>query len=179
MREFADGASGKITGNIRFLGKTLKAPLSGRKCAYYHVLIEQYESTGRAGHYMTKHESEEAGDVIIEHNGTYAVIHTNLIKSYLVDDRKYTSGLLKNTTPQLEAFLKNHNLSSESFLGMNKSMRYREGILEEGEAIAVMGKGFWKSKEEFTFPIPNPKVLVIEPDSENPVYLSDDPETVK
>jgi len=30
---------------------------------------------------------------------------------------------------------------SEGFLGFNKSIRYKEGILENGEEIAVFGKG--------------------------------------
>ena len=57
--------------------------------------------------------------------------------------------------------------------------RYREGVLEEGELITVLGKARWEKAESGQWSDSYGKVLVIGPTDKEPVYLSDDPETVK
>jgi hypothetical protein len=46
--------------------------------------------------------------------------------------------------------------------------------LEEGEFLAVVGKGKWKAKNEINLDIPKTKVLIIGPDTDQPVYFTDD-----
>ena len=58
-------------------------------------------------------------------------------------------------------------------------MRYKEGVLEEGELIAAMGKGEWKTADQAQLPDTYDRVLEISATEQEPVYLSDDPETVK
>ena len=62
-------------------------------------------------------------------------------------------------------------------LGFNKKMRYKEGVLEEGETIAVLGKGIWESATHEQWSDNYGNVLKITSTDKMPVYLSDDPKT--
>jgi hypothetical protein len=174
-----DGEFAKIIGKVEYTGTPLTAPLSGRTCAYYHVLVEQRVSSGKSSHWKTIIEEEVAVDFGIRDGDYCARIDGNKVKSYIVDDRKYTSGFMNDASEVLERYLKNHGYESEGFLGINKTIRYREGVLEEGELISVMGKCRWVSAESSEWSDSYGKVLVIGPTEKDAVYLSDDPETVK
>lgn len=179
MAHVIDGEFAKITGKVEYTGSPLTAPLSGRTCAYYHVKVEQRVSTGKSSHWKTIIEEEVAGSFGIREGDYCARIDGNKVKSYIVDDRKYSSGFLNDASGVLQQYLKNHGQESENFLGMNKTIRYREGVLEEGELISVMGKCRWEKAESGQWSDSYGKVLVISPTEKDAVYLSDDPETVK
>jgi hypothetical protein len=177
---FMEGEVAKVVGQLKYINPPLIAPLSKRKCSYYHIIVEQRVSTGKSSYWDTIIEEEKAQDVVIKDGNSYAFIETTLIKSHLIPDQHYSSGTFNDTTPELETFLARHDLKSVNFLGMNKTLRYSEGVLEEGEVVAVLGKGNWKRKAEVKLDIPTEKILVIsKKDDEEGVYLSDDPITTK
>lgn len=88
------------------------------------------------------------------------------MKALIVDDRCLE-------TPLVKKFLKENKMR---FRGSSQEFQYKEGVLEEGETITVVGKAQWKSKSELGLDVPSEKILVIEPNQEKgePVYLSDD-----
>lgn len=53
LSEFRDGNIAKIIGEVEFVDRKLTAPLSGRKCAYYHVLVEEEDSSGKSSAWKT------------------------------------------------------------------------------------------------------------------------------
>ncbi|MCD6066988.1 MAG: hypothetical protein K0S33_1814 [Bacteroidetes bacterium] len=172
--EVQEGEVVKIKGSVVFRGKTLIAPLSGRKCAYYHVIITHGQGKNR-------HEwinEEKAGDVIIQNGKHFAIITTDIVKTYIHPDKSYNSGFLNNATPRLEKYLQKHGEKSEDWLGLNKTLDYKEGILEEGEVIAVVGKAEWVHRKEVRMDLPCERVLLIRRDNEHPVYFSDDVDIV-
>ena len=176
-----NGETAKVTGTIKYIGSPLIAPLSGRKCVYYQVVVEEKKSTGKSSYWDTIIDEELAANVVIRDGNSYALIETNMIKSLLMYDKKYKSGFLNDATPELEKYLSKYGFkSTSSFLGINNTLRYKEGILEEGEMIAVVGKGAWKRKSEIKFDIPFEKILVIgHIDDKIPVFLSDDPASLQ
>jgi hypothetical protein len=70
----------------------------------------------------------------------------------LVEDKKTSSGTFNDSTPEFESLLKQYNIELLNFLGFNKSLRYREGVIEIGEKITVAGIAKWKTLSE---PIPD------------------------
>jgi hypothetical protein len=171
---FQSGEVAKATGTIKYIGEPLIAPLSGRKCVYYHIIVEERRSSGKSSYWDTIIEENIAGNVVIKDGNTYAVIETNQVKSYVVDDKQYRSGTFEDATELMRKYLEKHNRTSVNFLGFNNSIRYQEGILEEGELIAVVGKGTWKRKSEIKLDIPAERILVIGSDGEEFVYFTDD-----
>jgi len=174
-----DGEIARITGKVELIAEPLTAPLSGRSCVFYHVLVEQRVSTGKSVRWKTLIEEEVAGEFGIRDDDYCARIEGGNMKSYIVDDRKFTSGYMNDASEDLLQYLRRHGYDSENFLGLNKTIRYREGILEEGETIAVLGKCRWQSAESGQWSDTYGKVLVIGPAGKEPVYLSDGPMTTK
>jgi hypothetical protein len=177
---FLSGDIAKIVGNVEFVGEPLIAPLSGRRCAYYYVLVEELVSSGKSSHWKKIIEEEVGGTFVIRDGRYRAHIDSNsTLKTYLVQDAEYDSGFRNDATDTLENFLQAHGMDSENFLGMNKTIRYKEGVLEEGECMAVVGRGEWKNAREVSLPESFGRILVLSSTEEEPIYLSDDPDTVE
>lgn len=177
--EIRRGEIAKLVGKVKFIDQPLKAPLSGRTCAYYHVLVEQRVSTGKSAHWKTIIEEEASSKFVLREGSRYAYIRSDKIKSYVVDDMKYKSGLWDDASSELQRYLKNHQVASVNFLGLNKTIRYREGVLEENEEVAVLGTGEWRNASDLGLPPQLERVLLIQSPQEDAVYLSDSPDTVK
>lgn len=179
LSKFIDGESARVVGTIECTNTPLTAPLSGRKCAYYYILVEQQRSSGKSSSWHTLIEEEVSGDFVIRDGVNRACIKGPVIKSYIVQDRRYKSGFFNDATQNLKHYLKQKGRESENMLGFNKTLRYKEGVLEQGEEVAVYGKGVWKKAESLGLPESFGRVLEIQSTSEEPVYLSDDPATTQ
>lgn len=175
IAEVKEGETVRIKGRIMYLGKTIYAPASGRKCVYCHIIIEKegYSKNGGKRWYEII-DDEIAGEVVIYDGKNYAFIETSLVNSYIVQDKEYSSSTLKSAKGKIEEFLKKHGHSMTDFFGFENSYKYKEGVLEEGETIAVIGKATWKTDLEVDFKIPAKRILVLNA-QEGPVHISDDP----
>lgn len=178
ISSFVSGDIAKIVGKVEIVGEPIIAPLSGRKCAYYYILVEERVSTGKSSHWRTIIEEEVSGSFLVRDGRYCAHINTQKVKSYIVQDRLYTSGFMEDATAVLERYLKVHGQESEGFLGFNKTLRYKEGVLEHGEIIAALGRGEWKNANSDQIS-ENSRILEINSTEEAPVFLSDDPDTVR
>jgi len=179
ISDFISGDIAKVVGKVEYVGEPLIAPLSGRRCAHYYVLVEEKVSSGKSSHWNTLIEEDVAGKFVIRDGRHCAHINNQNVKSYLVEDREFASGFGNDATPELERYLNAHGQKSEGVFGWNKTIRYKEGVLEEGELIAAVGRGEWKTAEQAQLPDTFERVLEISATEQEPVYLSDDPETVK
>ena len=150
---------GKIEGKALNIEEPLIAPYSKRKCVFYQILIEQRVQRGKHSHWKTIVDQERIQDFFIEQKGERCVVlpvtdPRNFI-SYLNTDRTKKSGVFNDPTPEFKSLLKSFNIESESFFGFNKSLRYKEAIIEVGERITVAGKVKWMNLEhnmaDYTF----------------------------
>jgi hypothetical protein len=178
ISDFISGDIAKVVGKVEFFGDPIIAPLSGRRCAYYYVLVEQQVSSGKSSHWETLIEEEVGGKFVIRDGRHCAHINSQNVKTVLVEDRQYSSRIGQDATPELEKYLNDHGKKSEGVFGWNKTLRYKEGVLEEGELIAAMGRGEWRNAEQEQLPDTYDRVLSINSTEQEPVYLSDDPDTV-
>jgi hypothetical protein len=177
--QFLNGDIAKVVGTVEFVGEPLLAPLSKRSCAYYYVLVEQHVSSGKNSHWKKIIEEEVSGKFVIRDGRHSALIDGSHVKSYIVQDKTYNSGFLNDAKTHLEVYLRKHGIDSTGLFGLNKTIRYKEGVLEKGELIAVVGIGEWRAPQELELPESFGKILQITSTDEQPIYLSDDPETVK
>jgi hypothetical protein len=146
----------KVSGKALHVKEPLIAPMSRRKCIFYSIKIEKKVSNGKSSHWKTILKEEKIQEFFIDSNGELIIVRPkenprNFV-SYLVKDHKLSSGFLNDPTPDFESYLRQHNISSTNILGLNKSIRYHEGIVEVGEKITVAGIAKWKNLSE---PIPN------------------------
>ncbi|MCK0179834.1 hypothetical protein MWU50_11065 [Flavobacteriaceae bacterium S0862] len=146
----------KVTGKALHVKEPLIAPLSGRKCVFYTIKIEKRVSTGKSSHWKNVIDEEKTQEFFINSNGDFVIVRptqspTNYI-SYLVKDKKTSSGTFNDPTPEFESLLKQYNIDPLNFFGFNKPLRYKEGVIEIGEQITVAGIAKWKTLSE---PIPD------------------------
>lgn len=177
IANFKDGEIARIVGTVEFVDAPLLSPLSNRECSYYHVHIEQKVGSGKNSKWKTIIEEEISNKFLIKEETSYAFINDSRIKSYIVQDKSYSTGFFTDTTENLENYLNSKGYKSEGSFGFNKTLRYKEGILEQGEKIAVLGKGEWKDAAELNLPEKYGKILAIASSTEDSIYLSDDPDT--
>lgn len=97
-------------------------------------------------------------------------------------DRGPASLLRRNDpSPAESELLAKHGINPTSFIGTNNPFRYREGVLEEGEIVSVVGMGRWVADPDA--PATGdayrdaPKRLILEAPPGSSVLVSDDPST--
>ncbi len=177
MSSVQSGETVKIAGKVEYDGIPLTAPFSGRKCAYYYVLLEHKVSSGKSSHWETLVEEEIAGNFVVREADYVARLDCSQVKSYIVQDRNYASNIFEDVTDAEEKYLSDHHIKRTNLLGFDRSFRYSEGVLEQGERIAVIGKAEWKHAGQGELSDPYGKILIIGPGVKEPLYLSDDPDT--
>jgi len=179
ISEFKDGDVAKFTGTIESIDKPLISPLTHRKCTYYSVLIEQKVSSGKSSHWKKIIEKNDSNTFVIKGANASAYISGDRQKRHIVMDREFSSGFMDDPKLHLEEYLKQHGHNSENFMGMNKTIRYKEGVLQLGEKVAVLGKGEWKTSEELGLPAELGKILAITDYGNDYVYFTDEVETTQ
>jgi hypothetical protein len=137
IRQIASPGLVKVQGIVQTLD-TLTAPLSGRPCAYFEVLVEERISSGKSSHWRTVIREVEERDFLIDDGTGRARIEMVAVQAAITKDGHWSSGTFNDATPQLEEFLARHGQRSEGWL-FNRTMRYREGVIEVGEEVAVVG----------------------------------------
>lgn len=178
IAHFKNDDIAKVRGEVKFVKEPLIAPLTGRACEHYRIVVEEQRRSGKSRSWHTIIEEEESSNFLVKEGSHYALMDHKNRKCYLVPDAKYNSGFLNDATPELEAFLNKHGKSSEGFLGMNKTIRYREGVLEEGELVAVTGMGRWMETAYFNLNLETDKILVLVAPEGDEIYLSDDSDLI-
>ena len=173
-----DGDVVKIKGKIIYLGKTLIAPVSGKKCVGYHLYLERnrrsiIDGYRTVGNWDDVIEEERYGDIIISIKKQYALIDSKLVKSFISKDKEYTTGI-RNLPILVTTLLKNRGHSPTNFYAEYDTITLKEGTLQQGETIVAIGKATWKYAIEINIKIPNEKILVISAADNEPVYFSDD-----
>jgi hypothetical protein len=140
IAQLPEDALGRVIGRARPTYQTLVGPLTGRPCVYYIAVVEEQRSTGRSSYWATV-ISETAGvPFMIEDDTGRALIDPSGAQVALDFDGRSSSGTFRDADPVQEAFLVKHGKSSTGWV-FNKSLRYREAMIEVGEMIAVLGSG--------------------------------------
>ncbi len=140
IADFPENTTGKVVGQLSYLGDALSAPLTGRACAYFEAFVEESQKHGKNSRWVTIiHEikgspfalSDESGRAIVDPSGSDVVVTI---------DVQTSSGTFDDATAQENAFLAQYGQRSQGAY-FNRPLRYREGILAAGEKVAVMGMG--------------------------------------
>lgn len=168
----------KIVGQISYATEPLISPLTGRPCACYEVIVEEYRSNGKSGSWRKIIHEQDRRDFFVSDGTGRALIKVEGAQISFQKDANLRSGTFNDATPELNAYLQKHGKDSTSWLGFNKSIRYKEGILEAKESVAICGY----TRREPDADAGNaagyrdqPTRLVFENQGERaPLYISDD-----
>jgi hypothetical protein len=140
IAEFPEGGARRIVGVIEaHEGKTLSAPLSGRPCVAYAVVVEEHPR-GRNSMVQTIIEDHDAVPFVVADDTGRALIRAAGSCPTPAMNTVSSTGLFEAASPDFEAYLAAHGHSSQGLL-FRKHLRCGEGVLEVGARVAVLGIG--------------------------------------
>lgn len=134
----------RIVGVLRHEGELLRAPLSGRACVHFDVRVSELVSRGKHSSWVERFSEIGSRPFVIEDESGRALVETTRFVCAIVRDANRRSGTFQDATPEMEALLSRHAMDSTGFLGLNRSLRYEEGVLEPGERVTVLGRARWE-----------------------------------
>ena len=138
ISRFEEGVMAKIVGSLEYDGEPLTSPLTGRACAYYHITVEQYVDANGTWYEVIR-EEKRLHFAIRDVSGR-ALIDTGnaeVVADFCIELK---SGTFDDPTPQELKYLEAHGKDGKGWF-FNKKLRYREGILEQGELVSILGFG--------------------------------------
>lgn len=130
----------EITGKaIAVEGTTRPGPFTGKDCIYYFYTIEEHRRQGKNSRWVTIKKEEYRPEFYVQDDTGKILVNPEGAQINVPRDYEYNSGLLNDPPALVKEFLKASDISHDSFLGLNKRMRYREYLVEPGDAVYVMG----------------------------------------
>jgi E3 ubiquitin ligase len=114
----------------------LTAPLSGRRCVYYAVVVSHHQ--GRQWNTVV---NERRGTSFAVADGTgRAIIDPANAELALCFDESERTDWLDRPTPAQEKILARHGITSTGWL-FPKTLRFEEAVVEVGDVVSVIGAG--------------------------------------
>ena len=132
----------RVTGRIRRDAKLLEAPLSGRRCVVYELVIDEL-SSGAPSLWQRLLDLRQACPFLLEDDsGTARVEPAGPGFVALIHDRVgVTSGIYPGNHLELSKVMESCGILPMTWLGRWRPLRYAEGVLELGELVTVGGNG--------------------------------------
>lgn len=127
-------AKGRLVSNASLIA----APMSGEVCVYWRFVVEELRKSGKNRRWVTMIDEEKSVPCAIEDGTGRADISFTGAELLLKWDGNRRSGFLNDAPAHLEALLREKNLSSVGTV-FNKTMRYREIVLHQGDEMYVLG----------------------------------------
>jgi len=115
------------------------APLSGNDCVYYKYQIEEYRSSGKSGTWVEIDAGEQRSIFYAKDETGMVFVNPDGAQIEIPPGVELSSGIRKDPPENIKLFLKSRGLSYEGFLGINKSMRFKEWHLAPGDKVYIMG----------------------------------------
>ncbi len=140
IASFSEAEPSKIVGTLAYVSAPLISPLTGRRCAYYEVLVEEYDGRGASGDWSTLIHETKGQSFALEDESGRAIVDPQYCHTAIVVDSHTKSGTFNDPTQVERAYLESHGRDGQGWV-FNKTLRYKEGILEAGEELAVLGRG--------------------------------------
>jgi hypothetical protein len=134
----------KISGEAQKAKEILKSPLSGKDSVYYRCDVdEQHTETDKDGHtrtyWKTIFTDRKAVPFFVK-DATGSVLVDSADANISVSiSNQYNSSMGKDPPANVMRFLKEKNVKFEGFLGINKTMRYQEFMIQPKDKLYIMG----------------------------------------
>jgi len=175
---FPDGGTARVAGRATPIQPALTAPLSGRPCVYYEVIVDEYDE----GWSRLVHEAAGVRFAIEDDTGR-AIVDPTHVRIDLRQDHKEGTGLFRDADALHEDFLARHGHTSNGYFA-NKTIRYRESAITVGERVNAFGGGVREPDPEAVRQVAGyreapPTRLRLSGAPGMPLLLSDDPDLVR
>lgn len=176
IQSFTNGQHAKVVGRVMPVDVPLIAPLSGKECVFYHLIIETIpteSAKGDANHgLMTPVNEKKSCPFFITDDTGEAKINPDGAEVFLQKDTKKKMDMFNEPDEQISRVLQQYGLAEQNSEAVNNLYRIKEGVLEIGEAVAITGQGNWQT-------INDTETLVFTHSPKTPLLLTDEPKTFR
>ncbi|MBW2964797.1 E3 ubiquitin ligase family protein [Candidatus Woesearchaeota archaeon] len=117
----------------------LKSPLTNSKCVYYNYCIQEERGSGKNRHWVTIKSGTNKVHFYLKDNTGKVLVDPDGAQIDIPADFKFQSSWGKDPPESVKGFLKRNNLSFETFLGMNKNMKYTEWFIAPKDKLYILG----------------------------------------
>jgi hypothetical protein len=160
---------GKVVAEAK---KKIKSPFSGADCVYCKWTIEEYRSQGKSSRWVIVKEGVETNHFNLRDNTGKVLVDPK--GSQLDIPVDFES---KKLTEPIKKYLDGEAIKYKSWLGFNKSLRFREYYLAPGDEVYVMGSAGDNPFVEDGSAQNNVDDIMIQKGKSDFYYISDKPET--
>lgn len=145
IADVLDGEQVRIVGVVE-ARETVTAPLTGRPCAYWRVVVRE-RRLGTRPRFVQILEDQDGTDFVVrDETGSAKVIHES-VNAQLADAARFDfGGLLESPTPAVEAYLRSH--PSLRGVRLSQPMQLEERIVQHGDRLCAVGTGHWEAAPE-------------------------------
>ncbi len=171
LKRTSDGMQVRVTGRIRSASEELRGPLSGRRCVWYGMYVDEYRSSGRSGRWVEVIREERGVDFYLDDRSAVAIVRCQHPRVASPRDVTTGSGLFDDATEVELSVLRKYGRDDTNTLGLNRRLRYREAAFEPGEMVTVFGT---------VHPLEDPhaRYEIVTP-AQGPLLMSDDASTIR
>lgn len=120
-------------------GRMIKAPFSNKECLYCKYTVEEYRKSGKSSRWVTIKNGEDRTFFYIKDETGAVLVDSEGANTDIPMDSEFNSSCGKNPPENIIKFLESNGMSYEGFLGMNKTMRYREYFIAPEDKVYIMG----------------------------------------
>lgn len=170
VAEVSPGDTVKVVGRVSFTDDPLEAPFSGRACAHFEAVVEKRHARGFAPKAST---ASTQSFWLEDETGRIYVDARSAIVDVVLDHHWTSRELDPEKRFELERFLYQNGPKWNRLLGAESDLRYREGALEEGELVTVVGQAKVVREPEPHFYRDKSRRVVIGAPDGGAIYVSD------
>jgi hypothetical protein len=132
----------RVTGRIHRDAKLLEAPLSGRSCVVYELVVDELSSAASSFGERLLDLRQACPFLLKDDSGTARIDPAGPGFVALIHDRVgVTGGIYPGKHLALSRVLESCGLLPMTWFGRWRPLRYAEGVLEPGELVTVGGNG--------------------------------------
>ncbi len=152
--------------------KVLKSPFSGKDCVYYRYDIEEQRSDGKRTYWATIKKDEAYIPFRLKDNTGMVMVDCKGANVDIKRDMSFESGIGHEPPKQVLDFLKANRIAHDSFLGINKHMRYTEYFIQPGEKVYILGTAA-ENRGTLAGARHTENIVIEKGDNEKTFYVSD------
>lgn len=166
----------RVTGRVRRIGELLRAPLSGRPCVAYEMLVNEAGNGMGSLPYCLVESQQACPFVVADESGEARVDPSGPLRIAVVHDRTGTTSWLgeyPGKHREFARFLHAAGFPATGWLGRWKVFYYAEGVIEEGQVVTVGGSSAHELDPAVrSDPRSVPERLVLRGYVDNPLLIS-------